>query len=156
MILLSFLLMVNSFGIFLFCILTIFKLYLIKIVKSLVKINILFYLLKIFYNNLCENKYTHDYKKILYKEIVIETNFYINDYILYDYEYEKVLGFKINLYIILKKNNKLIKKNIELIKKINLKRKYFYNTIINLLYKYSIYFKKIDFYLLNDIKAYLY
>ena len=148
--------MVNSFGIFLFCILTIFKLYLIKIVKSLVKINILFYLLKIFYNNLCENKYTHDYKKILYKEIVIETNFYINDYILYDYEYEKVLGFKINLYIILKKNNKLIKKNIELIKKINLKRKYFYNTIINLLYKYSIYFKKIDFYLLNDIKAYLY
>ena len=159
MILLFFLLTMNSFGIFLIYLFYLFyliKIYSIKIIENLIKINILFYLLKIFYYNFLENKYNKKYKYLLYKNVKIITKYHNNDYIFINYEYEKLFGIKLNLFLILKKNNSIIKKNIIFIEKIILKKKYYYETILNLLYKYSNYFNKIDKYLLNNFKQYLY
>lgn len=156
MVLLSFLLMINSFGIFLIYLYYFIKIYSLKIIKNLININILFYILKIFYYNFFENKYNKNYKYLLYKNVKIETSFYRNEYIFIGYEYEKIFGIKINLFILLKQNHLILKKNIEHIEKIILKEKYYYNTLLHLLYKYSKYFNKVDKYLLNNIKEYLY
>lgn len=156
MVLLSFLLIINSFGIFLIYLYYFIKIYSIKIIKNLININILFYILKIFYYNFFENKYNKNYKYLLYKNVKIETSFYRNEYIFIGYEYEKIFGIKINLFILLKQNHLILKKNIEHIEKIILKEKYYYNTLLHLLYKYSKYFNKVDKYLLNNIKEYLY
>ena len=158
--------MMNFFGLFLIYLYYFTKFYLIKIIENFIKINILFYLLKIFYYNFLENKYNRKYKYLLYKDIKIITkyhnndfifiNYEYNDYIFINYEYEKLIGIKLNLFLILKKNNLIIKKNIIFIEKIILKKKYYYKTVLNLLYKYSYYFNKIDKYLLNHFTQYLY
>jgi hypothetical protein len=148
--------MINSFGIFLIYLYYFIKIYSLKIIKNLININILFYILKIFYYNFFENKYNKNYKYLLYKNVKIETSFYRNEYIFVGYEYEKIFGIKINLFILLKQNHLILKKNIEHIEKIILKEKYYYNTLLHLLYKYSKYFNKVDKYLLNNIKEYLY
>lgn len=156
MVLLCFLLMINLFGIFLIYLYYFIKIYSIKIIQNLININILFYMLKIFYYNFLENKYNKNYKYLLYKDVKVEASFYRNEYIFVGYEYEKIFGIKINLFILLKLNHLILKKNIEHIEKIVLKKKYYYNTLLELLYKYSKYFNKVDKYLLNHIKEYLY
>ena len=148
--------MINSFGIFLIYLYYFIKIYSIKFIQKLININILFYMLKIFYYNFLENKYNKNYKYLLYKDVKVEASFYRNEYIFVGYEYEKIFGIKINLFILLKLNHLILKKNIEHIEKIILKKKYYYNTLLELLYKYSKYFNKVDKYLLNHIKEYLY
>lgn len=75
-----------------------------------------------------------------------------------DIKYKYLLGIKYNLNILISKykNNLILTYNIHNIDNLKLHKKYYYDFMLNLLNKYSINFKKIDFFLINYIKDYLY
>ena len=141
-------------------ILFIYILYFIKIYKSiniLLNVNIIFYLFKLIYYNYIDCRFNKNYFYLIDKDIEIINTFYINNYRLIGYEYKHIFYFKLDLFLLLenKDNQKIYKKNIEYIENIVLNKKYLNKTMLNLVYKYSNYFKKIDIYILYIIEEFI-
>lgn len=123
---------------------------------NLFKINVSFLLFKIFYYNLIDNKFNSNYDYLINRRVFVIDNFYYKDYLFINYKYEYFLGIKYKLYIILMDNFSVYIKDYESIKKLTVNNKLYYDIVLTLTYKYSKYFKKIDIYLLNNIKEFLY
>ena len=149
-------LLFNSSILFILHIFIFIRIYSINIIYKLIHINIYFFLLKIIYNNYFNQKFNINYSYLKNKKLLINDSICLNDYIFIDYQFKKIYGMKIDLYFILESNNNIYVKNIECIKSIKINKKYFYKTILYLLFKYSIFFKKIDGLVLNNIKEFLY
>lgn len=127
-----------------------------KIFFLLLNINFSFFLLKIIYYNFLCIKFNCNYNYIIKKEIYINDCFSLNKYTLEDYKYLYFFGIKYNLLFILNKYNNIYIQDFDSINKISINKKYYYDLIISLLFKYSKCFNKIDFYILKNIKEFIY
>ena len=127
-----------------------------KNIILLLNINFSFLFLKILYYNFFSIKFNCNYNYIIKKEIYVNDCFTLNRYKLLDYKYLYFLGIKYNLLFILNKHNYIYTIDFDSINKITINKKYYYRLILKLLFKYSKYFNKIDLYILNNIKEFIY
>lgn len=127
-----------------------------KIIFLLVNINFSFFILKIIYYNFISIKFNGNFDYMIKKEIFINDSFSLNNYTLVNYKYLYFFGVKYNLLLILNRYNNLHIQNFDYINNITISKKYYYDLIISLIFKYSEYFKNIDFYILNNIKEFIY
>lgn len=144
-------------GFLLLFVLSIFTMPIIDISKSIIFTNLTFFFYQTIYYNIFNKKFNLNFNEILNKKIILYENNIYYDCCLLNYKYKKILGIKYFLFLeILRNNNLLYCLSIDLIDKISLKNNNYYNLMFNLIYKYSFFFKKIDFYLANYIKDFLY
>lgn len=127
-----------------------------KIIFLLVNINFSFFILKIIYYNFISIKFNGNFDNMIKKEIFINDSFSLNNYTLVNYKYLYFFGVKYNLLLILNRYNNLYIQDFDYINDITISKKYYYDLIISLILKYSEYFKNIDFYILNNIKEFIY
>lgn len=127
-----------------------------KIFFLLLNTNFSFFLLKIIYYNFFSIKFNCNYNYIIKREIYINDSFNLQNYTLENFKYLYFFGIKYNLLFILNKYNNIYIQDFDSINKISINKKYYYDLIISLIFKYSKYFNKIDFYILNNIKEFIY
>lgn len=129
----------------------------IDIFKSLICINITFFLTSNIINNLFNKNLLFDFDKNIHKIILINDSFNTKYCILLNFEKKYIFNLLSNIKIYTQDYKGFIcYHDIYNIKKLQLHKKYYYDNIIFLLIKYSESFNKIEPYLLNDIKDFLY
>lgn len=111
---------------------------------------------KLIYLNFLSIKFNENYKYLINKNVIVDDNFYKDNYKFIGFYYIKNLGIKINLIFLLKKSNKIYLKDFESINKIYTNKIYYYDFMFKILNKYNSYFKNTDLYILNNIKEFLY
>lgn len=129
-----------------------------KIIIKIIYINLSFFILNVLYLHLFHKNFNLDYKELCNKKIIIyNTNCQKYDCVLINYNYLSIFGIKYFLYLnILKNNNVRFTLTIDKYKKIKKNRIYYDTLMFDLVNKYSKDFNKLDFYIINHIKDFLY
>lgn len=138
-------------------VISIFTVPIIDVTKGIIFTNFTFFFYQIIYYNIFNKRFHLNFNDIQNKQIILYENNINYECFLLNYKYKKILGIKYFLFLeILRNNNLLYYISIDLIDKITYKNDKYYNLMFDLIYKYSFFFKKIDFYLANYIKDFLY
>ena len=129
-----------------------------KILYHLFFIDTIFLFFMLIYNEYFNYNLNINYKKYLNRKVVYKMFSYKKFYgRLISYQFTYILGFKYSLIFNIQKNNGIIS-DIEIFDYNNVKfdQKYYYGYIIYLLDKHKSSFNKLDNYIINHIKGFLY
>lgn len=146
------------FIIYLFYFIIFINLPLKKIIYNLFYVDLSFLFGIIIYNKYFNTLLNTNYDKYI-NRIIKFNNFYNYKVvgILESYKFKNILGFKYSLtFNILKKNGLIISCDIYNYKTVKFNKHYYYSYLLYLLNKYNLNFKKLDFYITNYIKDFLY
>ena len=129
-----------------------------KILYNLFFIDTIFLFCMLIYNEYFNYNLNINYKKYINRKVIYRIFSYKKCYgKLISYQFTYILGFKYSLIFNIQKNNGIIS-DIEIFDFNNVKfdQKYYYNYLIYLLNKYKTNFNKLDKYIINHIKGFLY
>lgn len=129
-----------------------------KIIYNLFYIDLSFFIGLIIYNYHFNHILNTNYDKYLNR--IIKFNDYFNykvDGILQSYKFKNIFGLKYLLtFNILNKNGLVISYDIYNYNTVKFNKSYYYSYLLYLLNKYNSNFKRLDFYITNYIKDFLY
>lgn len=129
-----------------------------KIMYNLFFIDTIFLFCMLIYNEYFNYNLNINYKKYINRKVIYRIFSYKKFYgKLISYQFTYILGFKYSLIFNIQKNNGIIS-DIEIFDYNNVKfdQKYYYNYLIYLLNKHKTNFNKLDKYIINHIKGFLY
>ena len=129
-----------------------------KILYNLFFIDIIFLFCMLIYNEYFNYNLNINYKKYINRKVIYRIFSYKKFYgKLISYQFTYILGFKYSLIFNIQKNNGIIS-DIEIFDFNNVKfdQKYYFSYLIYLLNKHETNFNKLDKYIINHIKGFLY
>lgn len=129
-----------------------------KILYNLFFIDTIFLFCMLIYNEYFNYNLNINYKKYINRKVIYRIFSYKKFYgKLISYQFTYILGFKYSLIFNIQRNNGIIS-DIEIFDFNNVKfnQKYYYSYLIYLLNKHKTNFNKLDKYIINHIKGFLY